>query len=259
MHFEPVILIRYGEPLRAMPAGVERAQQKMQLVNANGDMMVLAQKRLWIRALFQKADIAFCGSYDVQLTIRALIRAGIHRSTPPDWIGDLMEALNPDAWVFWLGGQADAAIARASRFETLYGVKTDGFDNGFFDVSPGSRHDEVLADKMTVATPAFLLVNTGIPNEEQWLWEHWHWLSTGVAIATGALIDHAAGRVRLPPRWVAHLGIEWLVRLAREPRRRWRRYLSGLPILGFFAKQSRLLENSACVRQIAKLSERCAA
>jgi N-acetylglucosaminyldiphosphoundecaprenol N-acetyl-beta-D-mannosaminyltransferase len=40
--------------------------------------------------------------------------------------------------------------------------------------------------------------------------------------------------VRRPPRWVANLGIEWLVRLVREPRRLWRRYVLGLPVFGIY-------------------------
>ena len=53
-----------------------------------------------------------------------------------------------------------------------------------------------------------------------------------VALTAGALVDHIAGTVHRPPRWVANLGIEWLVRLLREPKRLWRRYLLGLPAFG---------------------------
>ena len=35
-------------------------------------------------------------------------------------------------------------------------------------------------------------------------------------------------------RWVANMGLEWAVRLVREPRRLWRRYLLGLPVFGFY-------------------------
>jgi len=46
-------------------------------------------------------------------------------------------------------------------------------------------------------------------------------------------VDHAAGIVHRPPRWVSNIGLEWLVRLLREPRRLWRRYLVGLPVFAF--------------------------
>ena len=36
-----------------------------------------------------------------------------------------------------------------------------------------------------------------------------------------------------PPKWVADMGLEWLVRLAVEPARLWRRYVLGLPVFGW--------------------------
>lgn len=53
-------------------------------------------------------------------------------------------------------------------------------------------------------------------------------LSTGLpAIAIGAAFDFAAGTLRVAPTWMQRGGLEWLFRLASEPRRLWRRYLFG--------------------------------
>lgn len=43
----------------------------------------------------------------------------------------------------------------------------------------------------------------------------------------GAAFDFAAGAKREAPVWVQRSGLEWLFRLATEPRRLWRRYLLG--------------------------------
>ncbi|WP_292681940.1 WecB/TagA/CpsF family glycosyltransferase [Microbacterium sp. SCN 69-37] len=51
---------------------------------------------------------------------------------------------------------------------------------------------------------------------------------TGVpAVGVGAAFDFAAGTVAQAPVWVQRYGLEWLFRLAREPRRLGRRYLLG--------------------------------
>jgi N-acetylglucosaminyldiphosphoundecaprenol N-acetyl-beta-D-mannosaminyltransferase len=44
-------------------------------------------------------------------------------------------------------------------------------------------------------------------------------------VGIGAALDFLAGRARRAPRVVSRAGLEWLWRLAREPRRLWRRYL----------------------------------
>jgi N-acetylglucosaminyldiphosphoundecaprenol N-acetyl-beta-D-mannosaminyltransferase len=47
------------------------------------------------------------------------------------------------------------------------------------------------------------------------------------AVAVGAAFDFAAGTLRVAPTWMQRVGLEWLFRLASEPRRLWQRYLFG--------------------------------
>lgn len=46
-----------------------------------------------------------------------------------------------------------------------------------------------------------------------------------VMIGVGAAFDFHAGKVRRAPQWMQDHGLEWLHRLASEPRRLWKRYL----------------------------------
>jgi N-acetylglucosaminyldiphosphoundecaprenol N-acetyl-beta-D-mannosaminyltransferase len=48
-----------------------------------------------------------------------------------------------------------------------------------------------------------------------------------LAVAVGAAFDFSAGTKREAPAWMSPLGLEWVFRLATEPRRLWRRYLFG--------------------------------
>lgn len=47
------------------------------------------------------------------------------------------------------------------------------------------------------------------------------------AVAVGAAFDFSAGTLKVAPKWMQNIGIEWLFRLLAEPRRLWRRYLFG--------------------------------
>lgn len=55
-----------------------------------------------------------------------------------------------------------------------------------------------------------------------------------VMVGVGAAFDFHAGTVARAPAWMRRCGLEWLHRLASEPRRLWRRYLitNTLFILG---------------------------
>lgn len=208
------------------------AGQKFMVVNANAHCVTLSQKQVWMRELFSRADIAFCDGAGVQLATRFLKGFVPHRTTPPEWIGSVLEKMGPRARVFWIGGAPDVVETAARNFESRFKITTAGVQHGFFDADPGSRESRTLIARINESRANILLINMGMPRQERWLWENWQQIDSGVAITAGALVDHAAGIVHRPPRWVANLGVEWLVRLCREPRRLWRRYLLGLPAFG---------------------------
>ena len=62
-----------------------------------------------------------------------------------------------------------------------------------------------------------------------------------VLVAVGAAFDFHAGLIPQAPRWMQRNGLEWLFRLAHEPRRLWRRYLRYNPrfVVGFARQWAR--------------------
>lgn len=67
-------------------------------------------------------------------------------------------------------------------------------------------------------------VGLGCPRQEVWAYEYRKDLSMPV-IAVGAAFDFHAGTLAQAPASLQRLGLEWCFRLAKEPRRLWRRYL----------------------------------
>jgi N-acetylglucosaminyldiphosphoundecaprenol N-acetyl-beta-D-mannosaminyltransferase len=69
-----------------------------------------------------------------------------------------------------------------------------------------------------------LFVGLGCPKQERWMAAQRSGLPC-VMVGVGAAFDFLAGAKRQAPRWLQGAGLEWLFRLASEPRRLWRRYL----------------------------------
>ncbi len=55
--------------------------------------------------------------------------------------------------------------------------------------------------------------------------------ATGVGLCIGASLEFLAGATRRAPRWMQAAGLEWLYRLAGDPRRLGRRYLLDDPVI----------------------------
>lgn len=69
-----------------------------------------------------------------------------------------------------------------------------------------------------------VFVGLGCPKQEVWMAQQRGRIGA-VMMGVGAAFDYHAGTLRRAPRWMQSVGLEWLFRLAAEPRRLWRRYL----------------------------------
>ena len=75
---------------------------------------------------------------------------------------------------------------------------------------------------------SIVFVGLGCPKQERWMAEVVDRLDA-VLLGVGAAFDFHAGAVAEAPRWLGSLGLEWLFRLASDPRRLWRRYARHNP------------------------------
>jgi N-acetylglucosaminyldiphosphoundecaprenol N-acetyl-beta-D-mannosaminyltransferase len=99
-----------------------------------------------------------------------------------------------------------------------------------------------LAGAIAATGVDLLVVSLGKPRQEQWIRRYGRDSGARVLLAFGASADFLAGTARRAPAWVRRLGIEWLYRLVREPRRLARRYLiQGPPALRLLRDESRTL------------------
>lgn len=72
-----------------------------------------------------------------------------------------------------------------------------------------------------------VLVALGVPMQELWLHANAHRIDAPLTLAVGALFDFLAGTVVRAPKAVRRARLEWVWRLAQEPRRMAKRYLAG--------------------------------
>lgn len=221
-----------GAEVAQRAASAVASRKRVLVLNVNAHMTMLARRHSWLVSELNSADITFCDGAGVQLGIWLLTGHRPYRTSPPEWIDAFAGQLPTGASVFWLGGAPGVVERAAANFAQRHGLRTAGTQHGFFDHAAGSEDNSRLVERINRASPDVLLVNMGMPLQERWLADHWQLICPWVAISGGALVDHVAGDVRRPPAWVADLGLEWALRLCREPQRLWRRYLLGLPPFG---------------------------
>jgi N-acetylglucosaminyldiphosphoundecaprenol N-acetyl-beta-D-mannosaminyltransferase len=137
---------------------------------------------------------------------------------------------------FLYGGRDENALeelcrALRRRFPGLNIV--GGYSPPFRPLTEAER--ESVAEQINASGADLVWVGTGQPKQEKWMAEMRDRISPPVLVGVGAAFDFHAGLVPQAPAWLQAIGLEWLYRLAHEPRRLWRRYARYNPrfVLGF--------------------------
>jgi N-acetylglucosaminyldiphosphoundecaprenol N-acetyl-beta-D-mannosaminyltransferase len=128
--------------------------------------------------------------------------------------------------IFLLGARPGIAeLAAKSLSAKAPGIKITGCHHGYFS----KDKEKHIIDIINNSKSDILLVAFGNPKQEIWIVKNLSHLKVPVCIGVGALFDYLSGNVKRAPRWMIHLGIEWIFRLFIEPKRLWKRYLIGNP------------------------------
>jgi N-acetylglucosaminyldiphosphoundecaprenol N-acetyl-beta-D-mannosaminyltransferase len=178
----------------------------------------------------RRADIVYCDGYGVRLAARVLNLPVPHRMTGADWIWGLASLCELGGQsMYLLGSEPPLAREAAARLRRWYPrLDVVGAHHGYFDLD--SPHNQRVIEEINAHRPHIVLVGMGTPKQELWVDRYADQLEGAVVWTVGALFDYVSGHVPRAPGWLADNGLEWIFRLAVEPRRMWRRYLLGNPV-----------------------------
>jgi N-acetylglucosaminyldiphosphoundecaprenol N-acetyl-beta-D-mannosaminyltransferase len=204
--------------------------EKELVLNVNVNAFNQALFHTVMTDLLGRAGIVYCDGYGVILGARLLGARIPARITCADWMWSLAAVCEREAIsLFFLGAREGIAVEAARKLRAVYpALPIVGVRNGYFEKA-GPENDVVI-DEINRARPDILVLGLGVPAQEYWLAENWRRVDAHVALSGGACFDFVSGTVPRAPRWMADNGLEWLFRLALEPRRMFLRYAVGNPL-----------------------------
>jgi N-acetylglucosaminyldiphosphoundecaprenol N-acetyl-beta-D-mannosaminyltransferase len=118
--------------------------------------------------------------------------------------------------IFFLGSAPGVAEDAAIRMRDRYpGCNIVGTMHGYYD----AVEERNVLHAIRQAAPDVLLVAFGIPKQEKWIALHREALGVPVMIGVGGSLDVMSGRVERAPQWARRFNMEWLYRLAQNPKK----------------------------------------
>jgi N-acetylglucosaminyldiphosphoundecaprenol N-acetyl-beta-D-mannosaminyltransferase len=91
------------------------------------------------------------------------------------------------------------------------------------------QQNDHMIQEINDAKPDVLWVGMTAPKQEKWVEQNKNKLTPPVIGSIGAVFDFYAGTYPRAPKWMCRIGLEWLYRLIKEPKRMWKRNLVSSP------------------------------
>ncbi len=142
---------------------------------------------------------------------------------------------------YFLGAKPDVNRMLVARLTRVYPeLRIAGAHHGYFTPDEESAVISSIRD----ARPALLFVAMGTPRQEYWISQSKSELGVPVSMGVGGSFDVLAGIKKDAPNWARGRGLEWLVRLAHDPRNLWKRYLITNPWFVYQVLRARFMRRA---------------
>ena len=197
--------------------------ERLSLHFATAHTLVEAQENAKLRSALDQGLVQPDGMPLVWLGRAAGRR--VERVCGPDFMPALIEhGIRANRSHFFYGGAPGVPEILAARLSERYpGLRVAGTFSPPFRNLSGTEEEAIIA-QINAAEPDYVWVGLGTPKQDLWLAANRARLHAPVLLAVGAAFDFLAGRRRRAPRWMQRSGMEWIYRLATEPRRLGSRY-----------------------------------
>jgi N-acetylglucosaminyldiphosphoundecaprenol N-acetyl-beta-D-mannosaminyltransferase len=210
------------------------SRQPHYLVTANVDFLVQAQEDVELRRILFDAHLVLCDGTPLVWASRLLGNPLLERVAGADLVPLLLRVAAEKGYrIFFLGATEESCTQAVNRLRKLHPklIIADHYSPPFNKLLE-MDHDEIKR-RILAAKPDLLFVSFGCPKQEKWIAMHYRSLGVPVSAGVGATIDFLAGTVKRAPVWMQRTGMEWIYRLAQEPRRLFKRYFKDLWVFGW--------------------------
>jgi exopolysaccharide biosynthesis WecB/TagA/CpsF family protein len=202
------------------------------LFTLNPDHLYWLQRNPEFAAAYRNAALVSPDSKYVYWALGFLGRAIKQKSSGSDIVPAYWRhhASNSDVTIFLLGAKPGIAKMAQERINRLASrAIVVGAHGPSFDFVNNEQETAEAIDMINASGATCLIVGLGAPKQEIWIDRHRSRMpGIKVYMGVGATIDYEAEAVRRAPGWMTRNGLEWVYRMATEPRRYWRRYTRTL-------------------------------
>lgn len=212
------------------------------LVTPNVDHLVKLQHDRDFYEVYQRAEWVVCDSKILYL-LSKLLKHPLPEAIPGSSFFTsyyMYHKEDPNCKIFLLGAREGVALKAMECINRKVGRRiVVGAHSPSFGFEQNEAECESLVDIVNRSGANVLLVGVGAPKQEKWIMRYRDRMpGVKLFMALGATIDFEAGTLKRAPMFWQKLGMEWLYRCLKEPKRLFKRYfVDDMQFFYYFMKQ----------------------
>ena len=198
-----------------------------------------------------EADVLLPDGIGIVLAARVLQRKKITRIAGSDIHVYILRKLNKNGGrIFYLGSSEQTLRLLTARVKREFPNITVASYSPPFKHNFSDEENNAMIKAVNTFSPDVLFVGMTAPKQEKWVHRQKDRLNAKTICSIGAVFDFYAGTVkRASPFWIK-IGLEFVPRFFKEPRRLWRRVFVSIPIFMWdvFILKMKLMFNSTRIK-----------
>lgn len=214
----PIDNITIDEASNITKSLIEGSHKSCKMIFApNVEFVMTAQMDKDFYNILQESSLSTPDSIGVIIGAKLQKKKFKQRIPGQAYFRKILETGEKEGWTFYfLGGTQDIVAKTKENIEKIYpNIKIVGYHNGYLN----EDKEKKVIEEINNIRPNVLFVAMGAPKQEKWIYKYKNILKVDVATGQGGTFDYEAGRIKRAPIFMQKLGIEWLWRLIKEPKR----------------------------------------
>lgn len=212
------------------------------LITPNVDHLVKLQKDKEFYEVYQQAEWVICDS-KILYILSKFLKNSLSEAIPGSSFFTSFYQYHkndPNCKIFLLGAAEGIAAKAMKRINQKLGRNIIiGAHSPSFGFEKKEEECEKIIQIINASGANVLLVGVGAPKQEKWIMKYRNYMpQIDIFMALGATIDFEAGTLKRAPIFWQKIGMEWLYRCFKEPRRLFKRYfIDDMKFFYYFSKQ----------------------
>lgn len=212
-----------------MSAAFEKADKLMKtegvsmIFTPNPEIIMEASKDEDFKKILNSADICTPDGIGVVYASK-ILKNSVSERVPGFELTKLLlkSASKSGEGVFFFGSKPGVCEMAKEKVEAMYpGINVCGVHHGYFK----PEETEKIVEEINQSGAKLLLVCLGAPKQEKWIYANREKLCVNLCLGVGGTLDVLSGTAKRAPEIFIKLNLEWLYRIASNPKR-WGRFFA---------------------------------